>query len=110
MHLDRRLMTMTPRLALLLLLIFSMSLPAQTVESTEVDIAAVETLQDYAAVMRVLSRVSGVKRVEVTAADGARLTFRVQVPGGRAALQSGLSGVTELSAVAGDRLLYQYKR
>jgi hypothetical protein len=107
-------MTMTPRLALLLLLIFPliwpMSLSAQTVESIEVEIAAVETLPDYASVMRALSRVSGVKRVEVVAANGSRLTFRVQMPGGRAALQSGLSTITELNAVAGDRLLYQYKR
>ena len=77
-----------------------------------VQVTGVETLKDYAAVGRLLASVDGVRRVDVTEANGPLVTFRVLVRGGGATLDRALAGSSQLtqSATSGGRLIYEYKR
>lgn len=76
-----------------------------------VQVAGVDTLTDYATVGRLLGAVEGVRRVDVTEADGNTVTFRVLVRGGSSALDRALEGTSQLvhSASSGGRLLYEFR-
>lgn len=76
-----------------------------------VQVAGVETLTDYATVGRLLGAVAGVRRVDVTEADGSTVTFRVLVRGGSSALDRALQGTSQLvrSASSGGRLVYEFR-
>ena len=77
-----------------------------------VQVTGVETLTDYATVGRLLGAVEGVRRVDVTEADGLTVTFRVLVRGGSTALDRALASSAQLthSGASGDRLAYNFKR
>lgn len=74
-------------------------------------IAGVGTLVDYAAIGRLLGAVEGVKRVDVSEAEGSTVTFRVTVRGGSAVIDRAFEGSTQLvrSPSLGGRLLYEYR-
>jgi hypothetical protein len=80
--------------------------------SAVVQVTGVDTLVDYAAVGRLLGAVEGVRRVDVTEANGTTVTFRVLVRGGSATLDRALEGSPQLarSAASGGRLVYEYQR
>ena len=77
-----------------------------------VRITGVETLADYATVSRLLAAASGVRRVDVTEAEGSTVTFRVVVRGGSAALGRSLesAGPLSRSGESGGRLVYELRR
>ena len=77
-----------------------------------VQVAGVNSLVDYAAVGRLLGSVEGVRRVDVTEAEGAIVTFRVLVRGGSAALDRALESTPQLvrGSASGGRLAYEYRR
>lgn len=77
-----------------------------------VRITGVETLTDYATVGRLLSAANGVRRVDVTEAEGATVTFRAMVRGGGASLDRALESSGQLARVAasGGRLVYELRR
>lgn len=77
-----------------------------------VRVTGVQTLADYAVVTRLLGAANGVRRVDVTEAEGAAVTFRVMVRGGSAALDQALSGSGQLvrSGESGGRLAYELRR
>jgi hypothetical protein len=76
-----------------------------------VQVSGVGTLVDYAAVGRLLGAVEGVRRVDITEADGATVTFRVLVRGGSSMLDRALEGASQLvrSGASGGRLVYEYR-
>ena len=91
------------------------SIPAEHLEPESVaivEVTGVETLKDYATVGRLLSSVDGVRRVDVTEANGLTVIFRVLVRGGSAALDRAFVSSAQLthSAASGDRLAYDFKR
>ena len=77
-----------------------------------VQVTGVNSLVDYAAVGRLLGTAEGVRRVDVTEADGANVTFRVLVRGGSSALNRALESAPQLvrGTAAGGRLVYEYRR
>lgn len=77
-----------------------------------VRVSGVETLADYATVGRLLSAANGVRRVDVTEAEGSTVTFRVLVRGGSAALDRSLESAGPLvrSGASGGRLIYELRR
>ena len=77
-----------------------------------VRVTGVQTLADYATVTRVLGAASGVRRVDVTEAEGSIVTFRVLVRGGSAALDQALGSAGQLvrSGESGGRLVYELRR
>ena len=89
--------------------------PAEQLEPESqaiIQVTGVETLKDYATVSRLLGSVDGVRRVDVTEANGLTVIFRVLVRGGSAALDRALASSAQLthSAASGDRLAYDFKR
>ena len=89
--------------------------PATTAEPelpAVVRVTGVQTLADYAVVTRLLAAAGGVRRVDVTEAEGAAVTFRVMVRGGSAALDQALgnSGQLVRSGASGGRLVYELRR
>jgi hypothetical protein len=93
----------------------SSDFPAEQLEPESpamVQVNGVETLKDYATVGRLLGSVDGVRRVDVTEANGLTVIFRVIVRGGSAALDRALVDSPQLthSAASGDRLAYDFKR
>jgi hypothetical protein len=77
-----------------------------------VRVNGVQTLGDYATVTRLLGAASGVRRVDVTEAEGSVVTFRVLVKGGSAALDQALGNGGQLvrSGESGGRLVYELRR
>ena len=98
--------------------------PAETTQAAQPAVAAepelpatvrvngVQTLVDYATVTRLLGATGGVRRVDVTEAEGSTVTFRVLVRGGSAALDQALGNGGQLvrSGESGGRLVYELRR
>lgn len=84
---------------------------AQIETGARVEIEGVTTLADYVNVERTLQSVPGVRRANVSAANGNVVVFDVLVRGGEDALSHTLAGSTHLvrSDAAGSRLAYQYR-
>src|SRR5688572_17142769 len=61
-----------------------------------VQVTGVSTLVDYAAVGRLLGTAEGVRRVDVTEAEGSSVTFRVLVRGGSSGLDQALANTPQL--------------
>jgi hypothetical protein len=77
---------------------------------TFVQVGGVTTLNDYAAVSRLLESIPGTRRVSVFETNGGTATFSVLVRGGAEAVDRALSGSTRLSRVgaANAQLVYEY--
>jgi hypothetical protein len=88
------------------------AVPLEPEAAAVVSVTGVETLGDYAAVGKLLAAAQGVRRVDVTEAEAAQVTFRVLVRGGSGALDRalGASGQLVRTDTAGGRLVYQYRR
>jgi hypothetical protein len=84
---------------------------AQTEADARVEIEGVAALSDYASVERLLQSLPGVRRANVTQANGTTVTFDVLARGGADAIDHGLSGSAHLMRLEGAnaRLVYQYK-
>lgn len=84
---------------------------AQIETGARVEVQGVSTLADYVNVERTLQTVPGVRRANVSAANGNVVVFDVLVRGGEDALTHTLAGSTHLvrSDAAGSRLAYQYR-
>ncbi len=76
-----------------------------------VRIEGVAALADYAAVERLLQSIPGVRRAQVAEIDGGNVTFAVEIRGGSAALEHGLSGSAHMlrSTSGGAPLVYRYQ-
>jgi hypothetical protein len=76
-----------------------------------VQIAGVATLNDYAAVGRLLENIPGQKRVSLAEANGTTATFSVLVRGGADAVDRALGNSPRLArgGAANGRLLYTYR-
>jgi hypothetical protein len=79
--------------------------------ATAVQVGGVSTLNDYAAVSRLLEGIPGTRRVSIAQADGGTVTFNVLVRGGSEAIDRALTGSTRLSRAGASnaQLVYQYK-
>jgi hypothetical protein len=79
--------------------------------ATSVQVGGVTTLNDYAAVSRLLEGIPGTRRVSIAEADGGTVTFSVLVRGGPEAIDRALSGSTRLARAGASnaQLAYQYK-
>jgi hypothetical protein len=77
---------------------------------TAVQVNGVSTLNDYAAVGRLLDALPGVRHVNIAEANGGTATFAVLVRGGADAVDRALSGSAHLarSGAATARLAYEY--
>jgi len=87
--------------------------PAEPEAMAVVEVNGVETLNDYATIGRLLGAAEGVRRVDVSAAGGGTVTFRVLVRGGGTALEHTLESVAQLARAptsAAGRLVYEYRR
>jgi hypothetical protein len=84
---------------------------AQTEAVALVEIDGVGALTDYATVERMLESVPGVRRANVSEANGTVVTFDVTVRGGADALDRALAGSARLvrTGAANARLVYQYR-
>ena len=84
---------------------------AQAESEARVQIDAVNSLVDYAAVTRLLQSLPGVRRANIATAERGSVTFDVTVRGGAAALEQALAGSARLapSGGSGARLLYRYQ-
>jgi hypothetical protein len=84
---------------------------AQTEVSARVEIDGITSLTDYATVDRLLESVPGVRRANVSEADGTKVTFDVTVRGGAEALDRALAGSSRLVRNSGTnaRTIYQYR-
>ena len=84
---------------------------AQTEASARVEIEGVPTLADYANVERLLESIPGVRRANISAANGNAVVFDVVVRGGGDAISHALSGSAHLvrSDPSSARLAYQYR-
>ena len=78
---------------------------------TVIEVRGVQSLTDYAAVGRLLNTLPGVRKATLIEADGASLTFGVQVHGGAEAIESALDSSVQLvrAGVANARLIYEYR-
>ena len=81
---------------------------------TSVQVAGVTTLNDYAAVGRLLESIPGTRRVSLAEVSGGVATFNVLARGGAEAVNRALSTSTRLarsgaSAGGGAQLMYDYK-
>ena len=76
-----------------------------------VQVAGVSTLNDYAAVSRLLEGIPGQKRVSLAETNGATATFNVLVRGGADTVDRALGNAARLarSGVANGQLLYTYR-
>jgi hypothetical protein len=86
---------------------------AEPEEAAVVQVMGVETLADYATVGRLLAGTEGVRRIDVTEANGLTVTFRVLVRGGGAALYRALDSSAQLARASGadtGQLVYEYRR
>jgi hypothetical protein len=78
-------------------------------ESTvQVRIESVNTLDDYAAVTRLLQATPGLRRVSVALVDRSTLTFDVSVRGGAAGLEQALAGQPHFTH-EGTAAVYRYQ-
>lgn len=77
----------------------------------QVQVAGVSTLNDYAAVSRLLESIPGTRRVNLAEVNGASATFSVLVRGGAEAVDRALSSSSRLSraGASGGALMYQYR-
>lgn len=77
-----------------------------------VEVGGVQSLSDYAAVMRLLSETPGVRRVAVEEVAGDRVVFRATARGGAEAIGAGLEAGSALvrTGASGGRLVYDYRR
>jgi hypothetical protein len=84
---------------------------AQIESAARVEVQGVATLTDYANVERVLESVPGVRRANVSGANGNIVVFDVVVRGGPDAINHALAGSTHLvrSDASSARLAYQYR-
>jgi hypothetical protein len=84
---------------------------AQTEASARVEIEGVPTLADYANVERLLESIPGVRRANISAANGNAVVFDVVARGGGDAISHALSGSAHLvrSDPSSARLAYQYR-
>jgi hypothetical protein len=77
-----------------------------------VQVAGVTTLNDYAAVSRLLDGIPGTRRVTLSEVSGGSATFSVLVRGGAEAVDRALSNAGHLARAGspgGGRLVYEYK-
>lgn len=76
-----------------------------------VEVSGVQSLGDYAAVMRRLGEVPGVRRVVVEEVSGDRVVFHATVRGGAGALGAGLEagGLVARAGASPGRLSYDYR-
>jgi uncharacterized protein len=77
-----------------------------------VQVAGVSTLNDYAAVSRLLEGIPGARRVSLTEVNGGSVTFDVLVRGGAEAVDHALgtsARFTRASPAGGAQLLYEYR-
>jgi hypothetical protein len=84
---------------------------AQIESAARVEVEGVTSLTDYVNVGRVLESVPGVRRANVSAANGNAVVFDVLVRGGPDAISRALAGSTHLvrSDASSPRLAYQYR-
>jgi hypothetical protein len=75
-----------------------------------VQVAGVATLNDYAAVERLLEGIPGTRRVSISEANGGSATFSVLIRGGAEAVDRALSGSAQLTrtGAANAQLVYEY--
>jgi hypothetical protein len=85
--------------------------PGATELEAVVQVAGVSTLNDYAAVSRLLESIPGQKKVSVAETDGSTATFSVVVRGGADTVDRALGNSPRLqrSGNANGRLLYTYR-
>lgn len=78
---------------------------------TFVQIGGVTTLNDYAAVARMLEGIPGTRRVSIAEANGGTVTFNVLVRGGAEAIDRALASSSRLARAGGGgaQLAYQYR-
>lgn len=78
---------------------------------TFVQVGGVTTLNDYAAVSRLLENIPGTRRVSIFETNGGTATFSVVVRGGAQAVDRALSGSTRLTrvGVSNAQLVYEYR-
>jgi hypothetical protein len=77
-----------------------------------IQVAGVTTLNDYAAVSRLLEGIPGTRRVSLAEVNGGAATFSVLVRGGAEAVDRALSNSARLSrarSVGGGQLVYEYR-
>ena len=77
-----------------------------------VQVAGVTTLNDYAAVSRLLEGIPGTRRVSLAEVNGGAATFSVLVRGGSEAVDRALSSsgrLTRAGAAGGSQVVYEYK-
>jgi uncharacterized protein len=79
--------------------------------AAEIEIEGVSSLSAYAAVVRLLESLPGVRHANISAADANSVTFALTVRGGAAGLAQELAGSTRLVRATGDsgRALYRYQ-
>jgi hypothetical protein len=79
--------------------------------ATFVQVGGVTTLNDYAAVSRLLESIPGTRRVSISEANGGTVTFSILVRGGPEAVDRALSGSTRLAraGAANAQLVYEYR-
>lgn len=77
-----------------------------------IEVGGVQSLADYAAVMRLLSETPGVRRIVVEEVAGDRVVFRATARGGAEAIGAGLEADAVLvrTSASGGRLVYDYRR
>ncbi|HEU4626311.1 MAG TPA: DUF2066 domain-containing protein [Steroidobacteraceae bacterium] len=77
-----------------------------------VQVGGVATLNDYAAVSRLLEGIPGTRRVNLSEVNGGAATFTVLVRGGAEAIDRALSNsgrLTRAGAGSGGQLVYEYR-
>jgi hypothetical protein len=77
-----------------------------------VQVGGVATLNDYAAVSRLLEGIPGTRRVNLSEVNGGAATFSVLVRGGAEAIDRALSNsgrLTRAGAAGGGQLAYEYR-
>jgi hypothetical protein len=87
---------------------------AQAESDARVAIEGVSSVTDYAAVVRLLQSVPGVRRANVVAAEGDDIVFDVLVRGGAVGLEQALAGSTHLvrsnaGAASAAGVVYRYQ-
>lgn len=79
---------------------------------TQIQVAGVNTLSDYAAVSRLLEGIPGTRRVSLAEVNGGSATYSVLVRGGPEAVDRALSNSSRLARAGGgggSLLMYQYR-
>jgi hypothetical protein len=77
-----------------------------------VQVGGVSTLNDYAAVSRLLEGIPGTRRVNLSEVNGGAATFSVLVRGGAEAVDRALGSsarLTRAGAAGGGQLVYEYR-